>query len=217
MNDMDVIAELKEAVVQGKPDKAVAAAQRVVELQIDPIEAFELGLKSGISEVGDGFAAGDLFLPDLVLSAETMKAAAEILEAEISRSGTKRSKVGKVVLGTVQGDLHDIGKTIVATLLTSHGFDVVDLGVNISTDDFIETVKREKPDVLGMSSLLTVTAKELKKVISALKEHGLRQDVKVIVGGGAVTAPYAEEIEADGYGQNAELGVRMTKVLLGIE
>jgi corrinoid protein of di/trimethylamine methyltransferase len=217
MNDMDVIAELKEAVVQGKPDKAVAAAQRVVELQIDPIEAFELGLKSGISEVGDGFAAGDLFLPDLVLSAETMKAAAEILEAEISRSGTKRSEVGKVVLGTVQGDLHDIGKTIVATLLTSHGFDVVDLGVNISTDDFIETVKREKPDVLGMSSLLTVTAKELKKVISALKEHGLRQDVKVIVGGGAVTAPYAEEIEADGYGQNAELGVRMTKVLLGIE
>jgi corrinoid protein of di/trimethylamine methyltransferase len=217
MNDMDVIAELKEAVVQGKPDKAVAAAQRVVELQIDPIEAFELGLKSGISEVGDGFAAGDLFLPDLVLSAETMKAAAEILEAEISRSGTQRSKVGKVVLGTVQGDLHDIGKTIVATLLTSHGFDVVDLGVNISTDDFIETVKREKPDVLGMSSLLTVTAKELKKVISALKEHGLRQDVKVIVGGGAVTAPYAEEIEADGYGQNAELGVRMTKVLLGIE
>ena len=217
MNDMDVIAELKEAVVQGKPDKAVAAAQRVVELQIDPIEAFGVGLKSGISEVGDGFAAGDLFLPDLVLSAETMKAAAEILEAEISRSGTKRSKVGKVVLGTVQGDLHDIGKTIVATLLTSHGFDVVDLGVNISTDDFIETVKREKPDVLGMSSLLTVTAKELKKVISALKEHGLRQDVKVIVGGGAVTAPYAEEIEADGYGQNAEFGVRMTKVLLGIE
>lgn len=217
MNDMHVIAELKEAVIQGTPDKAVAAAQRVVELQIDPVEAFELGLKSGISEVGDGFANGELFLPDLVLAAETMKAAAEILEAEITRSGSERSKVGKVVLGTVQGDLHDIGKTIVATLLTSHGFDVVDLGVNVSPEDFIAAVKREKPDVIGMSSLLTVTAKELQNVIRSLKENNLRGDIKVIVGGGAVTAPYAEEIEADGYGQNAELGVRMTKVLLGLE
>ena len=217
MNDMHVIAVLKEAVIQGKPDNAVSAAQRVVELQIDPVEAFELGLKSGISEVGDGFANGELFLPDLVLAAETMKAAAEILEAEITRSGSERSKVGKVVLGTVQGDLHDIGKTIVATLLTSHGFDVVDLGVNVSTEDFIAAVKREKPDVIGMSSLLTVTAKELQNVIRSLKENTLRGDIKVIVGGGAVTAPYAEEIEADGYGQNAELGVRMTKVLLGLE
>jgi corrinoid protein of di/trimethylamine methyltransferase len=217
MNEIDVIAELKEAVIQGIPKKAVDAAKRVVELQMDPVEAYEHGLKAGISEVGEGFATGDLFLPDLVLSAETMKAASEILEEEISRTGTARSELGKVVLGTVSGDLHDIGKTIVATLLTSHGFDVVDLGVNISTDDFIDAVKREKPDVLGLSSLLTVTAKELVKVISALKEKGLRQDVKVIVGGGAVTAPYAEEIEADGYGQNAELGVRITKILLGIE
>lgn len=217
MNDKDLIAELKEAVIQGKPDKAIAAAQRVVESHLDPVEAFELGLKSGISEVGDGFAAGELFLPDLVLAAETMKGAAEILEAEIARSGSERSKVGKVVLGTVQGDLHDIGKTIVATLLTSHGFDVVDLGVNVSTEDFIAAVKRDKPDVLGMSSLLTVTAKELANVIGSLKKDNLRQGIKVIVGGGAVTAPYAEEIEADGYGQNAELGVRMTKVLLGME
>jgi corrinoid protein of di/trimethylamine methyltransferase len=217
MNDRDVIAELKQAVIEGKPDRAVSAAQLVVQLKIDPVEAFEEGLKSGISEVGEGFAAGELFLPDLVLSAETMKAAAEVLEAEISRSGTERSKVGKVVLGTVQGDLHDIGKTIVATLLASHGFDVLDLGVNVSTDDFIAAVEREKPDVLGMSSLLTVTAKELSNVIGALKEHNLREEIKVIVGGGAVTAPYAEEIEADGYGQNAELGVRMTKLLLGIE
>jgi methylmalonyl-CoA mutase cobalamin-binding domain/chain len=125
--------------------------------------------------------------------------------------------LGKVVLGTVNGDLHDIGKTIVGTLLTSYGFDVVDLGVNISTDEFIEAVRREEPDVLGLSSLLTVTAKELAKVILALKNQGLRENVKVIVGGGAVTASYAEEIEADGYGQNAELGVRMTRVLLGLD
>jgi corrinoid protein of di/trimethylamine methyltransferase len=217
MDENELIAELKEAVIQGIPEKAVAAAERVVELQIDPVEAFEEGLKSGISQVGDGFASGELFLPDLVLSAETMKAAAKVLEAEISRTGTKRSEVGKVVLGTVQGDLHDIGKTIVATLLASHGFETVDLGVNIPVDEFIEAVRREKPDVLGMSSLLTVTAKELGTVITKLEEEGLRQDVKVIVGGGAVTSSYAEEIEADGYGQNAELGVRMTKFLLGDE
>jgi corrinoid protein of di/trimethylamine methyltransferase len=217
MTEKDIIAELKEAVIQGIPEKAVAAAEKVVDLQVDPVHAYEHGLKAGISEVGDGFAAGELFLPDLVLSAETMKAAAKVLEAEISRTGTKRSEVGKVVLGTVQGDLHDIGKTIVATLLTSHGFEVHDLGVNVPADEFIEAVKREKPDVLGMSSLLTVTAKELGLVISNIKEEGLREDVKVIVGGGAVTSSYAEEIEADGYGQNAELGVRKTKFLLGDE
>ncbi len=217
MNDLELIENLKQAVIQGIPDNAVEIAQQIVDKNIDPIEAYEKGLKAGITVVGDGFASGELFLPDLVLSAETMKAASKVLEEEISRAGASRIELGKVVLGTVNGDLHDIGKTIVGTLLTSYGFDVVDLGVNISTDEFIEAVRREEPDVLGLSSLLTVTAKELAKVILALKNQGLREDVKVIVGGGAVTASYAEEIEADGYGQNAELGVRMTRVLLGLD
>lgn len=122
-----------------------------------------------------------------------------------------------MVLETVQGDLHDIRKTIVATLLASHGFDVHDLGVNVPAAQFAEAVKRERPDVLGMSSLLTVTAKELGKVISEFKYQDLRGDVKVIVGGGAVTSSNVEKIEADGYGQNAELGVRMSKFLLGMK
>jgi trimethylamine corrinoid protein len=217
MTNSELYELLKEAVIQGKPEKAVEIAQQVVEQKSDPVDAYEKGLKAGISEVGDGFASGKLFLPDLVLSAETLKAASKILEAEISRIGTQRSELGKVVLGTVKGDLHDIGKTIVGTLLAAHGFDVVDLGVDVSADAFIEAVKREKPDVIGMSSLLTVTAKELANVISRLKEEGLRDQIKVMVGGGAVTDVYAEEIEADGYGQNAELGVRMTKILLGTE
>lgn len=217
MDDLELIENLKQAVIQGIPDNAIEIAQQIVDKNIDPIEAYEKGLKAGITVVGDGFASGELFLPDLVLSAETMKAASKVLEEEISRAGASRIELGKVVLGTVNGDLHDIGKTIVGTLLTSYGFDVVDLGVNISTDEFIEAVRREEPDVLGLSSLLTVTAKELAKVILALKNQGLREDVKVIVGGGAVTASYAEEIEADGYGQNAELGVRMTRVLLGLD
>lgn len=217
MSEKDVFEDLKEAVIQGFPEKAVEAANRVISENIDPVAAFEKGLKAGISVVGEGYANGDLFLPDLVLAAETMKAASVILEEEIKRSGAQRVKMGKVILGTVKGDLHDIGKTIVGTLLASHGFDVIDLGVNVSVDDFITAVRDEKPDVVGMSSLLTVTAKELTNVISALKENGLRDQVKVIVGGGAVTDTFTEEIEADGYGHNAEMGVRKTKLLLGVE
>jgi corrinoid protein of di/trimethylamine methyltransferase len=217
MMTKDLIDGLREAVIRGIPVQAVELAKRVVEEKSDPVEAFEEGLKAGISVVGEGFASGELFLPDLMLAAETMKAASVILEEEISRTGTQRSELGRVILGTVKGDMHDIGKTIVATLLTSHGFDVIDLGVDVPAEEFIDAVKREKPDVVGMSSLLTVTAKELANVIDALQEEGLRDGVKVIVGGGAVTNAYAEEIEADGYGQNAVLGVRMTKLLLGYE
>ena len=217
MTEFDLIEDLKEAVIQGIPAKAIEIAKRIVDEKVNPVEAFEKGLKAGISVVGEEYASGRLFLPDLVLSAETLKAAATILEKEITRIGTHRSEQGKVLLGTVKGDLHDIGKTILATLLASHGFTVVDKGVDVSVEEFIEAVKKEEPDVIAMSSLLTVTAKELAKVITALKSEGLRNKVKVVIGGGAVTSGYAEEIEADGYGQNAELGVRKIKYLLGIE
>jgi corrinoid protein of di/trimethylamine methyltransferase len=213
----ELIEELKNAVIQGNPARAIEAAKRVIEEKIDPVEAFEEGLKAGISVVGEGFSTGELFLPDLVLSAETLKAASAILEDEIARIGRKHNEQGKIILGTVKGDLHDIGKTIVVTLLSSHGFDVVDLGVDVSTQKFIEAVKREKPDVIGMSSLLTVTAKEMANVITALEAEGLRNKIKVIIGGGAVTDAFAEEIGADAYGQNAELGVRKIKYILGSE
>ncbi|OGO31450.1 MAG: hypothetical protein A2136_10205 [Chloroflexi bacterium RBG_16_54_11] len=217
MTKTELINDLKEAIIQGIPDRAVEVANQIVAEKIDPIEAIEEGLKPGISFVGEGFANGRLFLPDLVLSAETLKAASVILEEEIKRTGVKRSKKGKVILGTVKGDLHDIGKTIVATLLTANGFDVIDLGVNIPAEGFIASIKRENPDVIGMSSLLTSTAKELANVITRLKEEGLRESVVVVVGGGAVTQAFAEKIEADGYGQNAGLGVRLIKSLLKFE
>jgi 5-methyltetrahydrofolate--homocysteine methyltransferase len=124
--------------------------------------------------------------------------------------------LGKIVLGTVSGDLHDIGKTIAGTLLAADGFDVVDLGVDISTERFVRAVQEEQPAVLGMSSLLTTTAKELARVIEALKEAGIRDSVQVIVGGGAVTKEYAKSIGADGYGQDAELGVRTVKKMLSV-
>ena len=217
MTKTELINGLKEAIIQGIPEKAVEIAKQIVLEKIDPVEAIEDGLKAGIAVVGDGFANGQLFLPDLVLSAETLKAASVILEAEIKRTGVARNKNGKVIVGTVRGDLHDIGKTILATLLTANGFDVLDLGVNVPAEVFVETVKREKPDVIGMSSLLTSTAKELANVIVRLKAEGMRDRVKVVVGGGAVTESYAKQIEADGFGQNAGLGVKEIKSLLGLE
>jgi methylmalonyl-CoA mutase cobalamin-binding domain/chain len=127
-----------------------------------------------------------------------------------------RSALGTVVLGTAAGDLHDIGKTILGTMLNAHGFEIIDLGVNVSADDFVEAVRQNQPEVLGMSSLLTITAKELAVVIGKLSAAGLRDEVKVIVGGGAVTDEYAESIGADGYGHDAELGVRLVKGFLDI-
>lgn len=216
MSDQELLARLKDAVVRGIPHEAAELARRALAEGIDPLVAYEGGLKAGIIVVGEAFATGEIFLPDLVLAGETMKAAGAILETEIERRGIEREGIGKVLLGTVAGDLHDIGKTIVATLLTSHGFDVVDIGVDVPTGEFIEKVEAVKPDILGMSSLLTVTAKELAKVIDALREAGMRDSVKVVVGGGAVTNEYAQEIGADGFGKDAERGVRVVKKLLGV-
>lgn len=215
MSDSEMLVQLKEAIVRGDRTAAVDLAEQVVAAGMDPVLAYEEGLRAGITVVGEGFSCGELFLPDLAIAAETMKAAGAILEEEIQRRGTARSAIGKVVIGTVSGDLHDIGKTIVSTMLNTRGFEIVDLGVNVPKEAFIEAVKVHKPLLLGMSSLLTITAKHLGEVIYALEEQGLRNQVKVIVGGGAVTEDYAEEIGADGYGQDAEQAVRVAKQLVG--
>jgi trimethylamine corrinoid protein len=208
--------ELRDAVIAGIPERAIEAAERVVAENIDPVQAIEQGLRAGIAVVGEGYATGELFLPDLVLAAKTLKGASIILEEQIVSSGSQQKKQGKIVLGTVKGDLHDIGKTILASLLTSHGFEVIDLGVDVTEEEFLNAVREEDPDVIGLSSLLTVTTKEISRIIQSLKDSELRDSVKVIIGGGAVTDAFAEEVEADGYGQNAELGVRKTKLLLGM-
>lgn len=216
MSENGLLNSLREAVMVGDAARAEELAKEVVAEGIDPLMAYDVALRDGITEVGDQFSRFELFLPDLVIAADAMKAAAAILEQEIQRAGGERKSQGKVVLGTVAGDLHDIGKTIVATLLSSHGFEVIDLGVNVSRDTFVQAVRDEKPQILGMSSLLTITAKELRNVIEALTEAGLRHSVQVIVGGGAVTQEFAEAIGADGYGRDAALGVRAVKRLVGI-
>jgi methylmalonyl-CoA mutase cobalamin-binding domain/chain len=215
MSESELLNDLRNAVVEGNIEAAERLARQVVAEGVDVLRAFDEGLRKGITEVGDGFACGDYFLPDLVISAEAMKAASTVLEQEIARTGVVRARVGKVVIGTVEGDLHDIGKTIVATLLAVHGFEVVDLGVNVSTQAFLAAVREHRPQILGMSSLLTITAKELKKVIDALQQAGIRDTVKVMIGGGAVTQQVADSIGADGFAHDAELGVRAAKRLLG--
>jgi corrinoid protein of di/trimethylamine methyltransferase len=215
-NQEEIIQGFRQSVIDGDKELAVQLAGRALAQKIDPPVAFEQGLKAGIQEVGERFACFEMFLPELVMGANTMKAGGAVLAAEIERGGGQQASLGKVLVGTVAGDLHDIGKTIVATLLSANGFEVVDLGVDVPVERFVQAVADEKPDIPGMSSLLTATARELAKVIQALQDSGLRPAVKVIVGGGAVTEAYADQIGADGYGHDAELGVRVARHLLGI-
>jgi methanogenic corrinoid protein MtbC1 len=176
-----------------------------------------LNLIEAITDIGDRFGTGELWLPELVLGAKTMNAAMPILQDEIRRRGMETRSLGKVVLGTVLGDVHSIGLDMVCTLLIASGFEVVNLGVNVSGDRFIEAVQTERPDILGMSALLTTTAPEQEKVIRYVKRAGLRDSVKIMVGGGAVTQEFADAIGADGYAPTAPLAVRLAKRLVGSE
>ena len=214
MSQGELLEELRKAVVEGDPDQATMWAKRVVENNVNPVEALERGLSEGLKSVGDAFGRGELFLCDLIMSAEAMKQASVVLEEEIKKRGLRRRTMAKFAIGTVAGDIHDIGKAIVAALFTASGFDVVDLGTDVSTEGFIKAVEEQEPHILGLSALLTVTAEEQPKVIEALKRKGLRNKVAVMVGGGAVTRHYAEEIEADGYGEDSEEAVRVAMELL---
>ncbi len=216
MSHTELLDGLRNAVIVGDIAQAEKLAKQAIVDGLDPLRALEEGLRPGITEVGNGFASGECFLPDLVIAAEAMKAASVVLEKEIARSGGVRQNIGRIVLGTVEGDLHDIGKTIVGTLLIAHGFDVIDLGVNVPAEKFIAAVRDRRPQLVGLSSLITVTAKELRKVIEALRAAGLRDSVKVIIGGGAVTQEYANTIGADGFAHDAEVGVRVAKKLLAM-
>jgi methanogenic corrinoid protein MtbC1 len=166
--------------------------------------------------VGDAFGAGDCFLPELVGAAEAMQGAMPIIEEVIKQRGETRESTGKVVAGTVFGDIHNIGKTILCTLMTADGFEVIDLGIDVPNEKFVEAVKENEPDLVAMSALLTITAQEQKNVIEALEKEGLREGVKVIVGGGAISDHFAESIGADGYDPTAPGGVRLARTLLGV-
>ena len=170
------------------------------------------GMLTAMEVIGGPFRDGSVFIPEVLLSARAMNAALTVLEPYLAKE--KKDATGKILLGTVRGDLHDIGKNMVATMLRGVGFEVVDLGINITVDDFVNKVAEHRPDILGLSALLTTTMPEMKKAIDALTARGLRQQVKVVVGGAPVNEKFATDIGADGYGADAGSSVDLAKKLL---
>jgi corrinoid protein of di/trimethylamine methyltransferase len=215
MPDERLYEQMAQAVIDGLPDKARQLAEEGLRQGIDPLEAINRGYKPGMDVVGEGFANGDLFIPDLIMSGEAMKAAIAALEGELKSRKQQRDVLGRVVMGTVQGDIHEIGKTLVATMLAANGFEVYDLGVDVSAQRFVDKVREVDADVVGLSALLTTTILNQETVILTLKEAGLRDRVKVIIGGVPASAEWAEEIGADGYAENATDAVVAVKQLVG--
>jgi len=206
---------MKQSILDGDSDAAITLAKQALAANLDPLEAINLGFLPGMNEIGEQFSAGHLFLPDVIMAAEAMKKATSIFQPEMNRRGTQREVMGKVVLGTVKGDVHEIGKSLVGTLLSASGFEVFDLGVDVPFEAFAKKAREVKADIVGVSALLTTTMTGQKQVIAVLENAGLRPQVKVMVGGAPVTRGWANEIGADGYSEDALGAVQMAKKLMG--
>ncbi|MCJ7534985.1 MAG: corrinoid protein [Anaerolineales bacterium] len=198
----EMYEKLAQSVIEGEPDDAEELAKQALDQGLDPLACVNEGLTKGIQQVGALFASGEYFLPELIIGAEAMKRALAVLEPAMA-GDQSREVVGTVVIGTVEGDMHEIGKTLVGTMLIANGFKVIDLGVDLSADKFVSAVKENNADIVGASALLTTTMLQQKKIIEALAAEGLSDKVKVMVGGAPVTESYALEIGADGYAEDA--------------
>ncbi len=208
--------KLALTVIDGEDEECVKLVNEGLDAGVDPLDAVEKGLARGIDKVGEDFGAGIIFLPELAMAADVMKQGTTILDERIKASGEKRASHGKVVIGTIKGDIHDIGKSVVAAVMQANGYDVVDIGIDIDVDAFIDALKEHNADVLGMSTLLTLPLMEMEKVIIRLKEIGMRDDIKVIVGGCPVTQEFADEIGADAVGFDAQDAVFKLDGLMGV-
>jgi 5-methyltetrahydrofolate--homocysteine methyltransferase len=213
MDESEFLNKIREAVVKGDIDGAREIAGEAIKAGVPALKLVN-AMSSGMVEVGKLLESRVYFVAEVLVSAEAMSQALEVLKPYLSVEGTKKYR-GRVVLGTVEGDIHDIGKGIVATLLQTAGFEVVDLGVDVPAERFIEKIREAKPDILGLSSLLTTSLPEIKKIVEKLKEEGLRDKVKVIVGGAAVTREFADEAGVDAYCLDAVEGVEICKKYVG--
>jgi 5-methyltetrahydrofolate--homocysteine methyltransferase len=205
---------LKEMIIAGD-DHATAQTEKMLAEGASARDILDQSLLPGMEIVGQRMKSGEFFIPEVLLSAETMQACLDLVKPHMAAG--ESATIGTVVIGTVEGDMHDIGKNLVAMLLAGGGFNVVNLGKGIKPADFVAAVREHKPDVLGMSGLLTTTIPKMPETITALKEAGLRDSVKVIVGGAPVSEAYAKEIGADAYGPNASIGVERCKELAGVK
>jgi len=209
---MTLFEQIADEVQKGHSDSVAELVKEALSQGIPAEEVMNKGLVSGMEIVSEKFKNNEIFIPEVLISARAMNAGLAILKPLLVESNIQPK--GKVVIGTVKGDLHDIGKNIVAMLLQGAGFDVIDLGADVPKERFLEFVKKEKADILGMSALLTTTMLYMKEMVEALKNEGIRQDVKVIIGGAPVTESYAAQIEADGYAPDAASAVDLSKRLL---
>ncbi len=209
---MDLLRQLAEAVITGKAPQAEELTKKALEEGIDPGTVLNEGLIAGMNVVGEKFKNNEYYVPEVLIAARAMKAGMAVLRPKLAETGVK--PVAKFVIGTVKGDLHDIGKNLVAMMMEGAGFEVVDLGVDVAPEKFVEVVEKEKPQVVGLSALLTTTMLNMKGVIESLEKAGKREKVKVIVGGAPVTQSFADEIGADGYAPDAATAVEKVKELL---
>ena len=199
----EIFNKMSQSILDGDADEAANLARQAVQAGIDPLEAINQGFVLGVNQVGEQFSCGNAFLPELVMAGEAMKAAVRVLEPEMARRGSHREILGKVVLATVEGDIHEIGKTLVGTMLSASGFEVFDLGVDVPTATIVKKAQENNANIVALSALLTTTMVKQREVIEALEKAGLRGRVKVMVGGAPVTREWVEKINADGYSEDA--------------
>ncbi len=211
----DIFKRMAQSIIDGDADASVALAKDSLAANVDPLDAISKGFVLGVNTVGDAFGRGEAFLPELVMAGEAMKSAVATLDPELKKRGSQRQILGRVVIATVEGDIHEIGKSLVATMLGASGFEVHDLGVDTPGDKLIGKALEVNADILAMSALLTTTMVKQREVIEELEKEGLRKRLKVMVGGAPVTREWFTTIGADGYSEDAIGAVMMAKQLMG--
>jgi corrinoid protein of di/trimethylamine methyltransferase len=210
----ELFKQMAQAVIDGDDEEAAALAQKALDEGVDPLQAINQGFTAGMDVVGELYSSGEYFLPDLILGGEAMKAALGVLEPALQAVGQHREVSGKVVLGTVKGDIHEIGKSLVGSMLAANGFEVYDLGIDIEAEEFVAKAREYGADIVALSALLTTTMLHQRDVIEHLSEAGMREKVRVMVGGSPVTQAWADQIGADGFAEDAANAVTVAKRLM---
>jgi corrinoid protein of di/trimethylamine methyltransferase len=212
----ELFQKMAQSIIDGDSDVAVELAKQAIAQGTDPLEAISNGFVVGVNKVGEAFSIGEVYLPELVMAGKAMKAAVAALEPEMKKRGVERQILGKVVLATVEGDVHEIGKSLVGTMLSVSGFQVFDLGVDVPTAKIVEKATEVNANIVALSALLTTTMVKQREVIEALEKAGIRESVKVMVGGAPVTRDWVQKIGADGYSEDAIGAVEVARHVLGL-
>ena len=212
----ELFQKMAQSIIDGDSDVAVELAMQAIAQGTDPLEAISNGFVVGVNKVGEAFSIGEVYLPELVMAGKAMKAAIATLEPEMKKRGCERQILGKVVLATVEGDVHEIGKSLVGTMLSVSGFQVFDLGVDVPTAKIVEKATEVNANIVAMSALLTTTMVKQREVIEALEKVGIHGSVKVMVGGAPVTRDWVQKIGADGYSEDAIGAVEVARHVLGL-